>query len=84
MDAARTEAIESELDRLIEKRAAEARDANRVEELWKESARIHERKRRRTNGAAWYEHHMTLSDVHRRLAEEHEAKALSLLEVSGG
>jgi|GEM_PF-3553501 len=79
MDAERTEAIEGELDRLIERRAGEARDANRVEELWRDSARLHDERRRRENGAAWRAHHAAMQEVHSRLAREHEAKALALL-----
>ncbi|MGH3089786.1 MAG: hypothetical protein ACRDSJ_21110 [Rubrobacteraceae bacterium] len=79
-EAERVEQIESELDRIMEKRARERRDASNVEELWKESARRHNERRRKENGAAWYEHHMTLSDVHRELSAEHERRALKLLE----
>ncbi len=83
MDAAKTEALEAEIDRVIEKRAAERRDANRVEELWKDSTRLHNERHRREVRAAWYSHQVALCDVHWRLASEHEAKALSLLEAGG-
>jgi hypothetical protein len=83
MDAARTEVIESEIDRIIERRAGEARDAGRVEELWRDSTRLHNERRRKENGAAWYDHHLRMHEVHARLASEHEAKALSLLEAGG-
>ncbi len=83
MEAERAEKLEAEIDRIIERRAREARDANRVEELWRDSTRLHNERRRRENGAAWYSHHVALCDVHRRLAEEHEAKALSLLGAGG-
>lgn len=79
MEPARVEAIEGEIDRIIEKRSAERRDANRVEELWKESTERHNKRRWREVGAAWYEHHCRMHDVHARLASEHEEKALSLL-----
>ncbi len=84
MDAERTEAVESELDRIIERRAGEARDANRVEELWRESARAHSERRREELGAAWYDHHLRMREVHARLAEEHEARALRLLDGTPG
>ncbi len=80
MDAAKAEAVESELDRLIEKRAAEGRDAGRVEELWKDSTRRHNEQRREELGAAWRAHHLRMREVHARLAEEHEARALRLLD----
>ncbi len=83
MDAARTEAIEGELDRIIEKRAAERRDANATEELWKDSARVHNERCREEHGAAWYDHHLRMREVHAWLAEEHGARALSLLEAGG-
>ncbi len=83
MDAARVEAIESEIARIIERRAREREDANRVEELWKDSARLHNERRRRENGAAWREHHLRMREVHARLAEEHENAALSLLGAGG-
>lgn len=84
MEAERVEQIEAELDRVIERRAREARDANVSEELWKSSARVRNEKRRRELSAEWYAHHVALSGVHRRLAEEHEAKALALLGAGGG
>ncbi len=80
-EAERTEKLEAEIDRIIERRARERNDANHIEALWKSSAGRHNEQRRRENGAAWYAHHVALSDVHRRLAEEHEAEALKLLEV---
>ncbi len=83
MEAERVEAIEGGIDRIIERRAREREDANRVEELWKDSTRLHNEKRRREVRAAWYSHHVALCDVHRRLASEHEAKALSPLEAGG-
>ncbi len=83
MEAAKTEALEAEIDRIIEKRAAEKRDEGAVEELWKDSTRLHNERRRKENGAAWYAHHLRMHEVHARLAEEHEAKALSLLETGG-
>ena len=75
-EAAKTEAIESELDRLIEKRDAERRDANATEELWRDSARVHSERRREGHVAAWYGHHLRMREVHARLADEHEARAL--------
>ncbi len=81
MEPAKVEAIESEIDRIIERRARERKDANHIEELWNSSARLHNERRRRENGAAWYDYHMTLSYIHRQLSEEHEAEALKLLET---
>jgi hypothetical protein len=79
-EAAKTEAVETELDRIIERRAGEARDANRVEELWRESARAHSERRREELGAAWYGYHEHMKEVHSMLARQHEIEALKLLE----
>jgi hypothetical protein len=83
MEAEKTEALEAEIDRIIERRAREHNDANRTEELWRKSSRVHNARRRRENGAAWYDHHMAMREVHSRLASEHEAKALALLGAGG-
>lgn len=82
-EAEKTEALEAEIDRIIERRARERDDANVSEELWKASARVHNDRRRKENGAAWYDFHMSMREVHSRLAGEHEAKALSLLGAGG-
>ncbi len=79
MDAAKAEAVESELDRLIEKRAAEKRDEGAVAELWEDSTRRHSEQRREALGLAWRDHHLRMQEVHARLASEHEARALRLL-----
>ena len=79
MDAAKAEAVESELDRLIERRAREERDANHVEELWRVSSKRVAEERRREVRTAWYTHHVAMREVHARLADEHEARALRLL-----
>ena len=81
MDAAKAEAVEGELDRIIDKRAAERRDEGTVEELWKESARVHNEQRREALGLAWREHHLRMREVHARLASEHERRAAGLLEA---
>ena len=80
MDAAKAEAVESELDRIIERRAREERDSAPVEEAWRDSTRRHSEQRREELGAAWRAHHLRMREVHARLAEEHEARALRLLD----
>ncbi len=79
MDVEAMERVESELDRIIEKRAHEARDAEIIEDLWKESAGRERDKRRRENRALWYGHHVHMRDLHSSLAAEHEARARALL-----
>lgn len=84
LDTEHTERVEAELDRIIEKRAREARDAAAVEELWKQSEREHRGRRRRENRAAWYEFEMLLVHNHRKLSEDHEKRARALLELGEG
>ncbi len=83
MEAARVEAIESEIDRIIERRARERDDANRVEELWKESARKAGGQRRKENRALWHGYHMDQAERIERVASEiaagHRAKAEELM-----
>ncbi len=55
-----------------------------LEEMCAVSARRDREKRRRQNRALWYAFHMRLCEVHARLSEEHEAKALALLEDPSG
>ncbi len=63
--------IHRRLEALEEQRAIEA--------LWKDTARRRNEKRRKENGAAWYDFHMAMREVHSRLAGGHEEKALTLL-----
>ncbi len=83
MDTEAVERVEAELDRLVERRAVEARDAERVEGLWKESTRRERDKRRRENRALWYGHHEHMRELHSSLAREHEARARALLGGGG-
>ncbi len=50
-----------------------------IELMWAASSRREAERRRKEAGAAWYAHHMTMWEVHAALAEDHEAKALRLL-----
>ncbi len=51
------------------------------------AAKLNERQRRQRirqeNAAAWYEFEMLLAENHRKLSEEHEARALALLGEAG-
>ena len=89
MNPEAVERVEAELDAFVEKRAREAKDAEKVEELWAESERKVHRKRRESNGAAWIDYHEGLASLHRTLAHEHESKAdhvreLLTMEMSEG
>ena len=57
MDAAHREMVETELNRLIEKRSSRKTDPDERDELWKESVRAHTARRREEMRAAWCEHH---------------------------
>ena len=48
--------------------------------MYKESARRHRERIRREHAALWYEFEMRLAENRRQLADEHEARALALLE----
>jgi hypothetical protein len=74
-ELAEVERVEAELDTFIEKRAREAKDANRTAELWLKSEREHCEKRRQANGWGWIRHHEGLAHTLRGLAQEHEDKA---------
>ncbi len=57
MDVEAIEAVEAELDKVVERRAREFEDAERVSEMWAESVRVHHARRRETNRAAWRQRH---------------------------
>ncbi len=68
------------IDALIERRVREKSNANELQEMYAESTRRDRERRRRENAAQWYEYEMLLAENHRQLSEEHEARALALLE----
>ncbi len=74
-ELAETERLESELDAFITKRAEQAKDAEKVEELWAKSASEHREKRRQANGWGWLRHYEGLARAHRALALENDGKA---------
>ena len=78
------ERVEAELDSFIEKRARERADANRIEQLWQESARRDRERRRAENREAWHGFHAHMQELHASLSEEHRSKAEALLEKSRG
>ena len=67
-----TERVEAELDSFIEKRAREAKDANRTAELWDKSVREYHAKHRNENAQRWH-------DYHDRLIRNHEDTLSSLI-----
>ncbi len=86
LDTEAVERVEAELDGLVERRAVEARDAERVEEMWASSIRLHHARRREENAAAWRAYHLEqaarLEATAAELAASHRARAAMLGEVS--
>ncbi len=82
LDVAAAERVESELDRIIEKRAREAKDAQAIEKAWKESERRHRKRRREQNREAWRCYYLDQAERLERtaaeLAAEHRARAEEL------
>jgi broad specificity phosphatase PhoE len=72
------EATEAELDRLIERRSRQ-RDGDEENELWRESVRRYNARRREELRAAWCEHHqgqaVRLRAVLEELIGNHEKQA---------
>jgi 16S rRNA A1518/A1519 N6-dimethyltransferase RsmA/KsgA/DIM1 with predicted DNA glycosylase/AP lyase activity len=72
------EVVESELDRLIERRSRQ-KDPDEESELWRESVRAYIARRREEMRAAWREYHQEQATRHRAVLEElashHEAEA---------
>jgi hypothetical protein len=72
------EAVEAELDRLIERRSRQ-KDPDEESELWRESVRAYIARRREEMRAAWREYHQEQATRHRAVLEElashHEAEA---------
>ena len=86
MDIARSEAVEADLDRLIERRSRKGEvDPDEQEELWKESVRAYEEKRRQVARLEWRTFHCGQAERHRAtlqaLIEQHEELAAKLLDV---
>jgi Mg-chelatase subunit ChlI len=86
LDVEAVERVEAELDRIVERRAALARDTERVEELWKDSTRAHRERRQEANREAWrcfyLEQAERLERTAAELAASHRARAAMLGAVS--
>jgi hypothetical protein len=87
MDVARGELVEAELDRFIETRSRRTPDADEREELWKESVRRYNARRREEMRAAWTSYHEGQDERHRRTLQEliahHEMQAAKLCKGEG-
>jgi hypothetical protein len=87
VDIVRSEAVEAELDRLIERRARKGEvDPDEQEELWKASVRAYEEKRRQMARLEWRAFHCGQAERHRAtlqaLIEHHEEQAAKLMEAT--
>ena len=71
-----------ELHGTLLQRARERRAEQELREMWAESERRDEERRRKDNLKLWYEFHARLSESHARLSEEHRQKAEALAKQS--
>jgi hypothetical protein len=76
--------VEKKLDALIERRSRQ-KDPQEDSDLWQESAKAHEEKRRQMACLEWHLHHTAQAERLRRtleaLASHHEEQAASLMDV---
>ncbi len=88
-DFARSEQVEADLDRLIERRVERVGEdrpgqqaANELERMWAESDRRFQVRRRLELLDEWYCWHLHLAETFRERAAVHEAKAQAFLEAN--
>ena len=72
--------MEGELDRLIERRSRR-KDPDEKSELWKESVRRYNARRREENRLAWCDYFSHLAGSLRARAEEYDQRAQTLMET---
>jgi hypothetical protein len=83
VDIARSEAVEADLTRLIEKRHDRrvVEEGERpAEEAWQESERRHEARKREENRLAWCGYFEHIAGALRARAEEYDQRASALME----
>ena len=84
MDVARGEMVEKELDAMTERRSRQ-KDLDEESEMWRESVRRHNARRREEMRAAWCEYHQGQAARHRTVLEaliaRHEDEAAKLMSV---
>ena len=76
------EVVEAELNRLIERRSHQ-KDPDEESELWQESVRRYNARRREVNRRAWCDYFERLAGSLRSRAEEYDHRARALLEDRG-
>jgi hypothetical protein len=74
------EAVEVDLNRLIERRSRQ-KDPDEESELWKESVRRYNARRREENRLAWCDYFSHLAGSLRARAEEYDHRAQALMET---
>jgi hypothetical protein len=78
VDIARGEMVERELDTMIERRSRQ-KNPDQEHELWQQSVRVYEEKRRQMARLEWHLHHTAHAERLRRtleaLASHHEEQA---------
>jgi hypothetical protein len=80
VDIARGELVEKELDQMIERRSRQ-KDPDEESELWKESVRRYNARRREENRLAWCDYFSHLAGSLRARAEEYDHRAQALMET---
>ena len=84
MDIARGELVERELDTMIERRSRQ-KDPDEESELWKESVRRYNGRRREEMRVAWAFYHTGQAERHRAVLESliahHEQQAAKLMDI---
>jgi hypothetical protein len=84
VDIARGEMVEKELNAMIERRSRQ-KDPQEDSDLWQESAKAYEEKRRQMARLEWHLHHTAQAERVRRtleaLANHHEEQAAKLMDV---
>ena len=78
----RREMVERELDAMIERRSRQ-KDPEEEHELWQESVRRYNIRRREENRVAWCEYFSHLAGALRTRAEEYDHRARALSEDQG-
>jgi len=84
VDIVRGEMVEKELDAMIERRFRQ-KDPQEDSDLWQESAKAYEEKRRQMARLEWHLHHTAQAERLRRtleaLASHHEEQAAKLMDI---
>ena len=77
MDIAHGEKVEKELDAMIERRSRQ-KDPDEEHELWKESVRRYNARRREENRLAWCDYSVYLAGTLRGRADEYDRRVAVL------